>query len=100
MLFPIAFDSGFSQKISSCLVWGLLGSMTVFYTVFAVVIFVFLWPPTKDWMMKFLGFLVGVGVTVFVKMQFMKTHRKAQYRCFYRIYPQVASMLSLGMEGW
>ena len=41
--------------------WGLLGSSGLFFILIGVIIFLFLWPLTMDFMLKVLGWCIGLG---------------------------------------
>ena len=107
-------------------VYGMLGAAFLYFVLFGGIIFLFLWPPTQEFMLILLAWCIGLGgmysisetancllhlflltvsslhlkVTIFIKMFLTRYCRSVQYRAFYRIRPRAAMFTSLLLECW
>ncbi|KAL7565524.1 hypothetical protein ACA910_003805 [Epithemia clementina (nom. ined.)] len=81
-------------------IYGLLGSTALVYFVVGLFIFLFLWPYTKEFMVSLTAWILGLGVTILLRMVLTGACRKAQYRAYYRIKPAGARITSLALECW
>jgi len=78
----------------------MLGAAFLYFVLFGGIIFLFLWPPTQEFMLILLAWCIGLGVTIFAKMFLTRYCRSVQYRAFYRIRPRAAMFTSLLLECW
>lgn len=81
-------------------VYGLFAAAALWYIVIFACIFIFLWPLTRNGAMYLLAWLLGLGVTIGLKMILTMTCRTAQYRALFRIRPRGARLASLALECW
>lgn len=65
-----------------------------------LILLLFQWPFSQTFMIALLGWGIGLGITIFLKMLLTMCCRAAQYRAFYRIRPGGARISSLALECW
>ena len=66
----------------------------------AIVLFLFQWDFSRSFMIRLLGWGIGLTITVCLKMVLTMGCRAAQYRSLYRIRPASARVASLALECW
>lgn len=81
-------------------VYGLLGAAVLWYAGIALIIYLYVWPVTRDFVIILTAWLLGLGVTIGLKMVLTGICQKAQYRAFFRIRPRAARISSLALECW
>ena len=81
-------------------VYGLLAAAGLWYVVIAAIIFFYVWPVTQDGFVYLTAWLLGLGVTILLKMIITMICQKVQYRAFFRIRPKAARVSSLALECW
>lgn len=65
-----------------------------------LVVFLFVWPVSKDAMIYITGWCIGITVTVLLKMVVTACFRSSYLRAFYRIRPGKANIANLALECW
>ena len=81
-------------------VYGLIAAAGLWYLTVFVVVFIFVWPITRDGAKYFTAWLLGLCVTIGLKIVLTAMCRSAQYRSFFRIRPRGARLASLALECW
>ena len=81
-------------------VYGMLGSAGLYWVIVGLIIFLFQWPFSQDFMIRLLAWGIGLCITMSLKMILTMFCRSINYRCFYRIHPLGAALFSLGLECW
>ena len=81
-------------------VYGLIAAAALWYIVIFAVIFIFVWPITRDGAMYLLAWLLGLGVTIGLKVIMTMICQQAQYRALFRIRPKGARLSALALECW
>lgn len=81
-------------------VYGLLAAAGLWYVVVFAVVFIFVWPITRDGALWLTAWLLGLCVTIALKVVLTRLCRTAQYRAFFRIRPRGARLASLAFETW
>jgi hypothetical protein len=80
--------------------FALLGSASMFFALFGIVIFASIWPFTKPIANLLYAWLLGLFITIFVKVFLMKVFRMHFHRAFYRENPNGANISGLMLECW
>lgn len=81
-------------------IYGLIGSAILFYLMVGLILFLFQWPFSQDFMRRMLSWGLGLGITMGLKMVLTMSCRRVQYRSFYRIRPHAANLSALALECW
>lgn len=81
-------------------VYGLIAAAALWYIVVFACIFIFVWPVTREGSLFLTAWLLGLGVTIGLKMVLTTLCQKAQYRSFFRIRPRGARLSALALECW
>jgi hypothetical protein len=81
-------------------IYGMLAASSLFFVVVALVIFLFIWPFSRELMMILLVWGIGLTVTIVLKMILTTFCRKQFFRAFYRVYPGRANISTLALECW
>jgi len=84
----------------SNMVYGLLGTMSLFLVFFGGLIFLFLWEISKDFMLSLVAWALGLTITMTIKTVLVKLCRMGTYKAYYRKRPRAANLISLAMESW
>lgn len=84
----------------SNMVYALLGSVGFMFLLVALIIFLFLWEPTKDFMTTLLAWFIGLMITIGLKMVMMIAARSNVNIALYRAKPRSANIWALAMECW
>jgi len=81
-------------------IYGMVAGSSLFFVLFALLIFLFVWEVTAEGMMLVLAWLVGLLITVLLKVLLTACFRKKFYKAFYRIRPGSANLIALAFECW
>ena len=81
-------------------VYGLVAAAGLWYVTVGAIIFLYVWPVTQQGVVYFTAWLLGLGVTIGLKMAMTMICQKVQYRAFFRIRPRAARVSSLALECW
>jgi hypothetical protein len=81
-------------------IFGLIAASVLWLFVVYLVIWIFVWPPTRDIAKSLAALCIGLGATIGMKMVITRACRKRQYRAFFRIQPRAARVSSLALECW
>lgn len=82
------------------MIYALIGSAVLYWLIFTGAVFLFLWVPSRDFMMLVLGWGLGLGVTILAKMLLTSIPRASYQAAFYRKKPKYANFVMLGLECW
>jgi hypothetical protein len=80
--------------------YGMFGSSLLFFILVGLVIFLFIWDFSKNFMIELLAWGLGLVITMAIKMILTTTCRKQFYQAFYRKHPRYANISSLALETW
>ena len=80
-------------------IYGLLGASIVFWFLVALVIFLFIWNFSQTFMLRVLGWGLGLTLTMMFKTVMTKTCRRS-FRGFYRTHPRSYNLSNLALECW
>ena len=78
----------------------MLGSAGLYFVLVGLILFLFQWSFSQKFMIRLLGWGLGLGITIALKVLLTMSCRAAQYRSFYRIRPKAATLSSLLLECW
>lgn len=81
-------------------VYGLIAAAGLWWIAMFFCIFIFVWPITQEIAVFLLAWLLGLGITIGLKMILTMACHTVQYRAFYRIRPRSARMSALALECW
>jgi len=81
-------------------VYGMIGSAGLFWLLIGLILFLYQWPFSQNFMISLTAWGLGLGITVTLKMMLTMFCRSIQYRSFYRIRPLAAPLSSLALECW
>jgi hypothetical protein len=94
----------FAQDTSTALfgsaIWGLFFTGGILWVVVSVVAFGFAWETTRDIMLTFLAQVMGIVVTITIKIVAMQILRRTWYGGFYRKRPGGANVFMVLVECW
>jgi len=80
--------------------WGLV-TTTIFLTfAVAVVVFLLVWHVSRDYLLTFTAQIIGILVTILIKIVVCTVFTKVTYAGFYRNYPAAANIFSFSLECW
>lgn len=80
-------------------IYGFLGATLLFWALTALIIFLFLWEFSRTFMLRVLGWGLGLGITVTFKWLLTQTCRM-NYSGFYRTHPKSYNIGMLALECW
>ena len=75
-------------------------TLFLFFIFFGGLIFLFLWPITRDSMMIVLSWFLGLMITIVLKVLLTMLLRKKLYIAFFRKRPCLGNLSALAMECW
>jgi len=78
--------------------WGSLASSILVGGVIGCIVFFFIWQATEKFALRFIAFLVGICVTLIVRVIILVCFRGKNFDAFYRSKPARANILSLFLE--
>eukprot|EP00523_Entomoneis_sp_CCMP467_P022496 CAMPEP_0168835406 /NCGR_PEP_ID=MMETSP0727-20121128/4078_1 /TAXON_ID=265536 /ORGANISM="Amphiprora sp., Strain CCMP467" /LENGTH=1255 /DNA_ID=CAMNT_0008888763 /DNA_START=124 /DNA_END=3891 /DNA_ORIENTATION=- len=81
-------------------IYGMVGAAALFYIVVGLVIFLFVWPVTRNAAILLTFWGIGLTITIVIKMLITQTCRQVQYRAYFRVRPAAARISSLALECW
>jgi hypothetical protein len=81
-------------------VFGMIGAAGLFFFIIALVIFLFVWNFSRDFMIMLMAWALGLIITIVLKMVVVKSCRKRHYAGFYRTNPKGANLAVLALECW
>jgi hypothetical protein len=81
-------------------VYAMAAGAALFYLLIALVIFLFIWPFSQDFMLLLLAWGIGLTVTIVLKMIVTGYFRKKTYRAYYRVSPKLGNISALALECW
>jgi len=82
------------------MLYALAGSATLFFILFAGIIFLTFWNPTKDFMLIVIAWGIGLTITVALKMILTMCCKSNYNIALYRKKPLSANLASLALECW
>lgn len=80
-------------------VYGLLGAAVLFWGLVALTIFLFIWEFSQTFMLRVLGWGLGLTITILFKTALTKTCRRTA-KGFYRTNPRSYNIGALALECW
>lgn len=80
--------------------FALIGSALLFFALFGLVLFLFIWEFSKGFMTLLVAWVLGLVITVVLKMIIVKNCRKRQYAGLFRTKPVGANLAVLALECW
>jgi hypothetical protein len=78
----------------------MIGSAVLFFFIIALVIFLFVWNFSRDFMILLMAWALGLIITIVLKMFVVKYCRRRHYAGFYRTNPRGANLAVLALECW
>jgi hypothetical protein len=81
-------------------VWGLVFSGGLIWAFISLVAFGFAWETTRDFLLIFLAQIIGILVTLLIKIVAMQLLRRTWYGGFYRKHPAGANIFMVFIECW
>ena len=78
----------------------MIGAGFLFFVIIGLVLFLFIWPFSKDFMLLLLAWGLGLTITIVLKMVAVMYCRRQQYAGFYRTKPKGADLTVLALECW
>ena len=81
-------------------IFGMVAAAGLFYFLIGLVIFLFIWDFSRDFMILLLAWGLGLTITIVLKMVVTSACRKQFYRGFYRRSPGKANLSILALECW
>lgn len=81
-------------------IYGLIGSAALFYFIIGLIIFLFRYSATHNFMVRIFVWGLGLAITISMKMILVKTCQTSMYKSFYRIKPRSANLSVLALECW
>eukprot|EP00547_Thalassionema_nitzschioides_P006700 CAMPEP_0194218658 /NCGR_PEP_ID=MMETSP0156-20130528/24313_1 /TAXON_ID=33649 /ORGANISM="Thalassionema nitzschioides, Strain L26-B" /LENGTH=1129 /DNA_ID=CAMNT_0038948105 /DNA_START=84 /DNA_END=3473 /DNA_ORIENTATION=- len=85
---------------SGNMIYGLVGSSSLFFFIFAGLLFLVAWEPTRPAMIAVIGWGLGLTITVVLKMLITGCFRSRNHKGLYRTRPGAANLSSLALECW
>ena len=82
------------------MIYGLAGSMGLFFVFFGGLIFLCLWQITKEFMIVFLAWFTALMITTLLHYFLTRAFRKRFYTSFYRQRPRAGNLTAVAMECW
>lgn len=76
----------------------MFGAALLFFFLIGLVLFLFIWPATKDFMILLLAWGLGLGITICIKYLVQTVWRFRFYAGLYRTHPTRANMTQLALE--
>jgi len=86
--------------VLGAMIWGVLISSALVAIIIAGVVFLLVWQATRSIVTRIFSLVIGVAVTVALKMLLVKIFGKFTYTGFYRKRPLTANLFSLALECW
>jgi hypothetical protein len=78
----------------------MIGAALLFFFLIGLVIFLFIWPFSRSFMLLLTAWGLGLLITIILKMILVKYCRKRNYAGFYRTNPMGANLVALALECW
>lgn len=82
------------------MIYGLVGSVSLFFFIFAGLLFLVAWNPTRPFMISVIGWGLGLTITVVLKMVITGCFRSRNHKGLYRSKPGAANLSSVALECW
>jgi hypothetical protein len=81
-------------------VFGMVGAGFIWFALIGLVLFLFIWPFSRNFMVLLVAWGLGLLITIVAKMVLVKTCRRKFYAGFYRTNPNAANLAILALECW
>jgi hypothetical protein len=81
-------------------IYGMVAAAGLFFAIIGLVIFLFIWDFSQDFMVLLTAWGIGLTVTIVLKMIMTSFCRKRFFRAFYRVFPGKANVSTLALECW
>lgn len=81
-------------------VYAMVAAAGLFFVLVSLLLFLFIWPFSRDIMLVLCGWGLGLGITIGLKVLLTLFCRKRFFRSFYRISEGGSNMASLALECW
>jgi hypothetical protein len=78
----------------------MIGSAVLFFFLVGLVIFLFIWPFSRSFMLLLVAWLLGLVITIVIKQVLVRWCRARNFAGLYRIRPREANLNSLALECW
>jgi len=82
------------------MIYGLAGAQFLFYIFFGGLVFLCIWPVSRQGMIRFLAWFTALMITITLKYLLTTFFRKKFYSAFYRRKPKAGNISALAMECW
>ncbi len=96
--YKIGVDSVFFN--ASNMIWALFGAALLFALLVTGLLFLILWPFTRDLVVLAAAWILGLFLTILLKTISLKLVRKNFFSAFYRMKPSGANRSTLAFECW
>ena len=81
-------------------IYGMAAAGGLFFFLIGLVIFLFIWDFSREFMLLLTAWGIGLTITIMLKVLLTAFFRKQFYRAFYRLHPGRANLSILGLECW
>ena len=81
-------------------IYGMVAGAGLFYFLIGLLLFLFIWDFSRDFVLLILAWGIGLSITIALKSIMTSFCRKRFFRAFYRLEPGRANFTTLALECW